>query len=53
MILTGTEPMTMVRERWKLVQFVDSDQSQLFDLRADPDEPHNLCPDEETPRRSG
>jgi arylsulfatase len=39
MILTGTELMTMVRDaRWKLVEFVDSDQGQLFDLDADPDE---------------
>lgn len=48
MILIGTELMTMVRdERWKLVEFVDSDQGQLFDLRADPDELHNLRPDKE------
>ncbi|TNC27752.1 sulfatase family protein [Amycolatopsis alkalitolerans] len=43
MILTGTELMTMVRdERWKLVEFVDSDQGQLFDLAADPHEMRNL-----------
>lgn len=43
MILTGTELMTMVRDtRWKLVEFVDSEQGQLFDLDADPDELVNL-----------
>jgi arylsulfatase len=43
MILTGTELMTMVRDaRWKLVEFVDSEQGQLFDLHADPDELTNL-----------
>ncbi|MBK1783516.1 sulfatase family protein [Prauserella cavernicola] len=43
MILTGTELMTMVRdERWKLVEFVDSDEGQLFDLDTDPDELRNL-----------
>jgi arylsulfatase len=43
LILTGTELMTMVRdERWKLVEFVDSDQGQLFDLDADPAEEHDL-----------
>ncbi len=35
--------MTMVRSRdWKLVHFLDSDEGQLFDLRNDPDEFHNL-----------
>lgn len=43
MILTGTELMTMVRDdRWKYVEFVDSDQGQLFDLAADPDELRTL-----------
>ena len=43
MILTGTELMTMVREeRWKYVELLDSDQGQLFDLSADPDELVNL-----------
>ncbi|MEQ4210221.1 sulfatase-like hydrolase/transferase [Actinopolymorpha sp. B9G3] len=43
MILTGTELMTMVRDsRWKLVEFLDSDQGQLFDLHSDPDELVNL-----------
>lgn len=43
LILTGTELMTMVRDaRWKLVEFVDSDQGQLFDLTTDPDELVNL-----------
>lgn len=43
MILTGTELMTMVRDRrWKYVEFVDSDQGQLFDLVDDPDEVNSL-----------
>ncbi|MFC7624679.1 sulfatase [Microlunatus sp. GCM10028923] len=43
MILTGTDLMTMVRDdRWKYVEFVDSDQGQLFDLDADPDELRTL-----------
>jgi arylsulfatase A-like enzyme len=43
MILTGTELMTMVRdESFKLVEFIDSEQGQLFDLRSDPDELVNL-----------
>lgn len=42
-ILTGTDFMTMIREgEWKLVHFVDSDEGQLFDLSADPDERINL-----------
>jgi arylsulfatase A-like enzyme len=42
LILTATERMTMIRdERWKLVQFQDSDEGQLFDLVADPDEIRN------------
>lgn len=43
MILTGTELMTMVRdERWKYVEFVDSDEGQLFDLDTDPTEERTL-----------
>jgi arylsulfatase A-like enzyme len=35
--------MTMIREAgWKLVHFVDTDDGQLFDLRADPAESYNL-----------
>jgi arylsulfatase len=46
MILTGTDLMTMVRDdRWKLVEFIDSDQGQLFDLDADPSEEHDLWSD--------
>jgi arylsulfatase A-like enzyme len=38
--------MTMVRSRdWKLVHFVDQDEGQLFDLKADSDEAHNLWDD--------
>ncbi len=38
--------MTMVRSRdWKLVHFLDSEEGQLFDLRKDPDEFHNLWDD--------
>lgn len=45
-ILTGTDLMTMVRDsRWKLVEFVDSDQGQLFDLEHDPTEEHSLWAD--------
>jgi len=34
---------TMVRSRdWKLVHFVDSEDGQLFDLKADPEEIQNL-----------
>ncbi|SDS62636.1 sulfatase family protein [Microlunatus soli] len=43
MILTGTELMTMVRDdRWKYVEFVDSDEGQLFDLDNDEFEERNL-----------
>ncbi|GAA2756309.1 sulfatase family protein [Actinopolymorpha rutila] len=39
MILQGTELMTMVFDgRWKLVEFLDSEQGQLFDLAEDPNE---------------
>ncbi len=42
-VLQGTELMTMVRDdRWKLVELIDSDQGQLFDLHADPHETRNL-----------
>ena len=45
-ILSGTEFMTMIRDqRWKLVHFVDSDEGQLFDMRADPQELRNLWND--------
>ena len=38
--------MTMVRSRhWKLVHFLDSNEGQLFDLRRDADEFHNLWDD--------
>jgi len=43
MILTGTELMTMVRDDcWKYVEFIDSDDGQLFNLEADPSELRNL-----------
>lgn len=42
-ILTGTAFMSMVRsERWKLVNFVDHPDGQLFDMETDPDEIKNL-----------
>ncbi|ANY09582.1 sulfatase family protein [Pseudonocardia sp. HH130630-07] len=45
-VLTGTALMTMVRdERYKLVEFVDDDRGQLFDLEADPHEEHDLWDD--------
>ena len=45
-IFHGTEFMTMIRDhRWKLVHFVDSDEGQLFDLEADPQELHTLWDD--------
>ena len=45
-ILRGTAFMTMIRsDEWKLVHFVDSDEGQLFDLAADPDERTNLWDD--------
>lgn len=44
--LSGTEFITGVRdERWKLVHFKGSEDGQLFDLRADPDEVDNLWHD--------
>jgi arylsulfatase len=43
MILDGTELMTMIRsDSWKLVQFIDDDFGQLFDLSNDPEEKNNL-----------
>ncbi|MDR5858152.1 sulfatase-like hydrolase/transferase [Halomonas eurihalina] len=46
-IFSGTELMTMVRdERWKLVEFIDSDEGQLFDMQRDPGEMYNLWDDE-------
>ena len=45
-VLTGCEFMTMVRDRThKLVHYLDQPDGQLFDLRADPDELHNLWND--------
>jgi arylsulfatase len=42
-ILTDTEFMTMVRSKaWKLVHFLDEPFGQLFDLRHDSDELHDL-----------
>ena len=42
-ILTGTALMTMVRTpHWKLVEFLDSDQGQLFNLTQDPREEHSV-----------
>lgn len=42
-ILEETAFMTMVRSTdWKLVHFVDYEKGQLFDLRNDPGEIHNL-----------
>jgi arylsulfatase A-like enzyme len=45
-ILRETEFMTMVRSReWKLVHFLGEPFGQLFDLRQDPEERHNLWDD--------
>jgi arylsulfatase len=45
-VLSGTELMTMVRDqRYKLVEFLDTDEGQLFDLDSDPDELHDLWDD--------
>lgn len=42
-ILLGTALMTMVRDaRYKLVEFIDHEDGQLFDLEHDPFEEHNL-----------
>ena len=46
-ILQTTDFMTMVRScDWKLVHFLDEPFGQLFDLRNDVDEVHNLWDDE-------
>ncbi|GAB2680566.1 hypothetical protein GCM10027271_47190 [Saccharopolyspora gloriosae] len=43
MILQETELMTMVRDQsMKLVEFIDSDGGELFDLNTDPHEEWNL-----------
>lgn len=43
---TTNDFQTMVRTRdWKLVHFLDSEDGQLFDLRSDPNEVHNLWND--------
>lgn len=43
MILQKTDLMTMVRDdRWKLVEFIDHEDGQLFDLEDDPHEMVNL-----------
>ncbi|WP_370440794.1 sulfatase [Kineococcus halophytocola] len=45
-ILSGTALMTMVRrDRFKLVEYLDPDEGQLFDLEADPGELQNLWDD--------
>lgn len=45
-ILAGTANMTMVvRGRWKLVEYLDPDDGQLFDLEADPGEMTDLFED--------
>ncbi len=42
-ILTGTEMLTMVRERdWKLVHYAEGEEGELYDLVADPQEMQNL-----------
>jgi len=47
-ILTGTALMTMVRDRrWKLVEFIDTTEGQLFDLETDPHEEHSVWDDPE------
>ena len=46
MILRGTEHMSMVRDRrWKLVEFANDPEGQLYDLAADPTEVRNLWTD--------
>lgn len=45
-ILEGTQFMTMIRSaHWKLVHFIDCDEGQLFDMREDAREVHNLWDD--------
>ena len=50
LLLAFTDTMRAVRtSRWKLIRYPQTDQSQLFDLVADPHERHNLAarqPDE-------
>ncbi len=42
-ILSGTALMTMVFDgRWKLVEYLDPDEGQLFDLETDPHEERDL-----------
>ena len=44
--LTGASLFTMIRDtRWKAVHILDSEEGQLFDLRSDPTEVHNLWND--------
>lgn len=44
--LTGAQLITMVRDkRYKITHIVDSDEGQLFDLEADPQEERNLWND--------
>lgn len=46
LILRSTERMTMIRDqRWKLVEFNDSSDGQLFDLAEDPGELRNRWSD--------
>jgi arylsulfatase len=48
-ILQGTDLMTMIRsDSWKLVQFIDDDHGQLFNLDDDPEERVNLWDDRES-----
>ena len=45
-ILTDIRFMTMIRNQtWKLVHFLDDPFGQLFDMKNDPDEVHNLWDD--------
>ncbi len=45
-IFHGTQFMTMIRGHdYKLVHFIDTDEGQLFDLQADPQELRNLWAD--------
>ncbi len=52
-ILTGSELMTMAFDgRHKLVEFIDADTGQLFDLHRDPGEEHSLWDSEEAEDRA-
>ena len=43
---SGVDELTMIRDAaWKLVHFVDTEEGQLFDMQADPQELHNLWDD--------